>query len=54
MVIDYGTYTEPKLAIKYADYIEIFSGVAIIILGLQSMIENMGVKSLPINLLFFN
>ncbi len=37
-----GTYGT-KVAIKYADYIEIFGGVAIIILGLQSMLEAMGV-----------
>ena len=36
-----GTYGT-KLAIKYADYIEIFGGVAIIILGVQSMLEAMG------------
>ena len=36
-----GTYAT-KIAIKYADYIEIFGGVAIIILGLQSMLEAMG------------
>ena len=35
----YGT----KLAIKYADYIEIIGGVAIIILGLQSMLEAFGI-----------
>lgn len=33
-----GTYGT-KMAIKYADYIEIVGGVAIIILGLQSMLE---------------
>ena len=37
-----GTYGT-KMAIKYADYIEIIGGVAIIILGLQSMLEAMGV-----------
>ena len=36
-----GTYGT-KLAIKYADYIEIFGGVAIIILGVQSMLEAVG------------
>lgn len=39
----YGT----KVAIKYADYIEIFGGVAIIVLGIQSMIEAMGVTLFP-------
>jgi putative Mn2+ efflux pump MntP len=33
-----GTYGT-KIAIKYADYIEIFGGLAIIILGIQSMLE---------------
>lgn len=37
-----GTYGT-KLAIKYADYIEIIGGLAIIILGLQSMLEAMGI-----------
>lgn len=36
-----GTYGT-KVAIKYADYIEIFGGVAIIILGVESMLEAMG------------
>ncbi|MBQ6098342.1 MAG: hypothetical protein IJL02_00580 [Methanobrevibacter sp.] len=36
-----GTYGT-KIAIKYADYIEIFGGVAIIILGVESMLEAMG------------
>lgn len=36
-----GTYGT-KLAIKYADYIEIFGGVAIIVLGIESMLEAMG------------
>lgn len=36
-----GTYGT-KMAIKYADYIEIFGGVAIIVLGVQSMLEAMG------------
>ena len=37
-----GTYGT-KIAIKYADYIEIIGGVAIILLGLQSMLEAFGV-----------
>ena len=37
-----GTYGT-KMAIKYADYIEIIGGLAIIILGLQSMLEAFGV-----------
>lgn len=37
-----GTYGT-KAAIKYADYIEIIGGVAIIILGLQSMLEAIGI-----------
>lgn len=37
-----GTYGT-KIAIKYADYIEIIGGVAIIILGIQSMLEAMGI-----------
>ena len=37
-----GTYGT-KAAIKYADYIEIIGGLAIIILGLQSMLEAMGI-----------
>ncbi len=37
-----GTYGT-KLAIKYADYIEIIGGLAIIILGLQAMLESLGV-----------
>ena len=36
-----GTYGT-KIAIKYADYIEIIGGLAIIILGLQSMLEAFG------------
>ena len=36
-----GTYGT-RIAIKYADYIEIFGGVAIIVLGIQSMMEAMG------------
>ena len=35
----YGT----KAAIKYADYIEIIGGVAIILLGIQSMLEAFGI-----------
>lgn len=37
-----GTYGT-KVAIKYADYIEIIGGLAIIILGLQSMLEAVGI-----------
>ncbi len=37
-----GTYGT-KIAIKYADYIEIIGGVAIILLGLESMLEAFGV-----------
>lgn len=37
-----GTYAT-KVAIKYADYIEIIGGLAIIILGLQSMLEAVGI-----------
>ena len=37
-----GTYGT-KIAIKYADYIEIIGGLAIIILGLQSMLEAVGI-----------
>ncbi|WP_407463449.1 hypothetical protein [Methanobrevibacter sp.] len=37
-----GTYGT-KIAIKYADYIEILGGLAIIILGLQSMLEALGI-----------
>ncbi len=36
-----GTYGT-KIAIKYADYIEIIGGFAIIILGIESMLEAMG------------
>lgn len=36
-----GTYGT-KIAIKYADYIEIIGGVAIIILGIQAMLEAFG------------
>ena len=38
-----GTYGT-KVAIKYADYIEIFGGVAIIVLGIQSMVEAFGLS----------
>ena len=37
-----GTYGT-KIAIKYADYIEILGGLAIIILALQSMLEALGI-----------
>ena len=37
-----GTYGT-KIAIKYADYIEIIGGLAIIILGMQSMLEAVGI-----------
>jgi putative Mn2+ efflux pump MntP len=37
-----GTYGT-KIAIKYADYIEISGGLAIVILGLQSMLEAFGI-----------
>lgn len=37
-----GTYGT-KVAIKYADYIEIFGGLAIIILGIESMLEAVGI-----------
>ena len=36
-----GTYGT-KAAIKYADYIEILGGVAIMILGVESMLEAFG------------
>ena len=36
-----GTYGT-KVAIKYADYIEIIGGLASIILGIESMLEAMG------------
>lgn len=36
-----------KAAIKYAEYIEIFGGVIIIILGVQSMVEAMGLNLFP-------
>jgi len=41
-----GTYGT-KVAIKYAEYIEIFGGVVIIILGFQSMVEAMGLSLFP-------
>ena len=37
-----GTYGT-KIAIKYADYIEIIGGVAIILLGIESMLEGVGI-----------
>ena len=37
-----GTYAT-KIAIKYADYIEIIGGVAIILLGIESMLEGVGI-----------
>ena len=37
-----GTYGT-RIAIKYADYIEIIGGVAISILGIQSMLEAFGI-----------
>ena len=37
-----GTYGT-KMAIKYADYIEIIGGVAIILLGIQAMLEAFGI-----------
>lgn len=37
-----GTYGT-KVAIKYADYIEIIGGLAIVILGIHSMLEATGV-----------
>ncbi|MBR0271506.1 MAG: hypothetical protein IJQ68_05905 [Methanobrevibacter sp.] len=37
-----GTYGT-KVAIQYADYIEIIGGVAIILLGMQSMLEACGI-----------
>lgn len=38
LIGNYGT----RIAIEYADYIEILGGVAIIILGIQSMLEAFG------------
>ncbi|WP_407422001.1 hypothetical protein [Methanobrevibacter sp.] len=37
-----GTYGT-KMAIKYADYIEIIGGVAIIILGIEAMLDAVGI-----------
>ena len=37
-----GTYGT-KIAIKYADYIELIGGVAIILLGLESILEGFGI-----------
>ena len=37
-----GTYGT-KMAIEYADYIEIIGGVAIILLGIQAMLESFGI-----------
>ena len=37
-----GTYGT-KMAIKYADYIEIIGGVAIILLGIEAMLESVGI-----------
>ena len=37
-----GTYGT-KTAIKYADYIEIIGGVAIILLGIEAMLEGVGI-----------
>ncbi len=37
-----GTYGT-KIAIKYADYIEIIGGVAIILLGIEAMLESFGI-----------
>ena len=37
-----GTYAT-KMAIKYADYIEIIGGVAIILLGIEAMLEGVGI-----------
>ncbi|AMD16653.1 hypothetical protein TL18_00535 [Methanobrevibacter sp. YE315] len=39
LIGSYGT----KMAIKYADYIEIIGGVAIIILGIEAMLEGVGI-----------
>ena len=35
----YGT----RMAIRYADYIEIIGGVAIILLGIEAMLEGVGI-----------
>ncbi len=37
-----GTYGT-KIAIKYADYIEIIGGIAIILLGIEAMLEGVGI-----------
>ena len=37
-----GTYGT-QMAIKYADYIEIIGGVAIILLGIEAMLEGVGI-----------
>ena len=37
-----GTYGT-KMAIKYADYIELIGGVAIILLGIEAVLEGMGI-----------
>ena len=37
-----GTYGT-QMAIKYADYIEITGGVAIILLGIEAMLEGVGI-----------
>lgn len=37
-----GTYGT-KMAIKYADYIEIIGGVAIILLSIEAMLEGVGI-----------
>ena len=37
-----GTYAT-KIAIKYSDYVEIIGGLAIIILGIESMLESMAI-----------
>ena len=37
-----GTYGT-KMAIKYADYIEIIGGIAIILLGIEAMLEGVGI-----------
>ena len=39
LIGNYGT----KMAIKYADYIEIIGGVAIILLGIEAMLEGVGI-----------
>ena len=37
-----GTYGT-KVAIKYADYIELIGGVAIILLGIEAILEGVGI-----------